>query len=66
MTLPDYKKRLDDVAKDISKFSGIQGSINGKEFLDELQLDIIIQHETRYIFITKPTFAKYIEMDEVY
>jgi hypothetical protein len=66
MMLPDYKKRLADVAKDSSKFSWIQGSITGKEFLDALQLDINFQHEIRYIFITKPTFAKYTEMDEVY
>jgi hypothetical protein len=66
MTLPDYKKRLATVAKDSSKFSGIQGSITGKAFLDALQLDISIQHEIRYIFIIKPTFAKYTEMDEVY
>jgi hypothetical protein len=36
MTLPDYKKRLADVAKDSSKISGIQGSITGKAFLDAL------------------------------
>jgi len=57
MTLPDYKKRLTDVAKDSSKFSGIQGSITGKAFLNALQWDISIQHEIRYIFVTKPTFA---------
>jgi hypothetical protein len=45
MTLPDYKKRLADVAKDSSKFSGIQGSITDKAFLDALRLDINIQHE---------------------
>jgi hypothetical protein len=66
MTLPDYKKRLADVSKDSSKFVGIQGSIIGKAFLDSLQWDISIQHEIRYIFLTKPTFAKYTEMDEVY
>jgi hypothetical protein len=66
MTLPDYKKRLADVAKDSLKFSRIQGSITGKAFLDALQLDIYIQHESQYIFITKPTFSKYTEMDEVY
>jgi hypothetical protein len=54
------------VAKDSSKFLGIQSNIIGKAFLDALQLDISIQHEIRYIFITKPTFAKYTEMDEVY
>ena len=36
MKLPDYKKRLADMAKDSSKFSGIQGSITGKAFLDAL------------------------------
>jgi hypothetical protein len=66
MTLPNYKKRLANVVKDSSKFAGIQGSITGKAFLDALQWDISIQHEIRYIFLTKPTFAKYTEMDEVY
>ena len=64
--LADYKKKLDIVAKDSSKFLGIQGSITGKAFLDALQLDINIQHEIRYLFTTKPTFDKYTEMDEVY
>jgi hypothetical protein len=66
MMLADFKKKLATVAKDNSKFSGIQGSIMGKEFLDALQLDISIQHEIQYIFIIKPTFSKYTEMDEVY
>lgn len=66
MTLPDYKQRLDTVAKDSSKFSGIQSSITSKAFLETLQPDINIQHEIRYIFIVKPTFSKYTEMDEIY
>jgi hypothetical protein len=66
MTLSDYKKRLSEVSKDNSKFVGIEGSITDKAFLDALQLDISIQHEIRYIFLTKPTFTKYTEMDEVY
>jgi hypothetical protein len=66
MTLPDYKKRLSEVSKDSSKFASIQGSITDKAFLDALQLDISIQHEIRYIFLTKPRFAKYTEIDEVY
>jgi hypothetical protein len=66
MTLPDYKKILAKVSKDSSKFVGIQGSITGKAFMDALQLDISIQHEIRYIFLIKPTFAKYTDMDEVY
>jgi hypothetical protein len=66
MTLSDYKQKISMVAKDNSKFSGIQGSITGKEFLETLQLDLNIQHEIKHIFIIKPTFTKYTEMDEVY
>jgi hypothetical protein len=66
MTLPDYKKRLTEVSKDSSKLAGIQGSITGKAFMDALQLDISIQHEIKHIFIIKPTFTKYTDMDEVY
>jgi hypothetical protein len=66
MTLSDYKQKIATVAKDNSKFSGIQGSITGKEFLETLQLDLSIQHIIKYIFITEPTFSKYTEMDKVY
>jgi hypothetical protein len=66
ITLSDYKQKILTIAKDGSKFAGIQGSITGKAFLETLQLDLSIQHEIKYIFITKPTFAKYIEMDETY
>ena len=66
MTLSHYKQNIATMAKDSSKFSGIQGSIMGKVFLETLQPDLNIQHEIKYIFLTKPTFAKYIEMDEIY
>jgi hypothetical protein len=42
MTLDDYKKKLATMSKDSSKFSGIQGSITGKAFLDALQFDVNI------------------------
>jgi hypothetical protein len=45
MTLPDYKQKLSTVAKDSLKFSGIQGNIIGKAFLETLHPDINIQHE---------------------
>jgi hypothetical protein len=66
MTLSDYKQKITTVAKEISKFSGIQGSITGKAFLETLQLDLSIQHEFKYIFLSKPTFSKYTKMDEIY
>jgi hypothetical protein len=66
MTLSDYKKKLATMAKDSLKFSGIQSSITGKAFLEAFQSNINIQHEIQYIFISKLTFSKYTEMDEVY
>jgi hypothetical protein len=64
MMLPDYKKKMAEAS--VSKFAGVQGSITGKAFIEALQLDIDIQHEIKHIFIIKPTFAKYTDMDEVY
>jgi hypothetical protein len=66
ITLFDYKQKMSAVAKDSSKFAGIQGSITGKSFLETILLDLSIQHENNHIFINKPTFAKYTEMDEIY
>jgi hypothetical protein len=66
ITLSDYKKKMSTVAKDSSKFGGIQRSITGKDFLETLQLDLSIQHEIKHIFITKYTFDNYTEMDEIY
>ena len=66
MNLSNYKQKIAMVEKDSSKFSRIQGSIIGKAFLETLQMDLSIQHEIKYIFITRPTFTKYTEMDEVY
>jgi hypothetical protein len=59
ITLSDYKQKIITMEKDGSKFAVIQGSITDKEFLESLQLDLRIQHEIKYIFITKPTFSKY-------
>ena len=64
MTLPDYKKKLTEASN--SKFAGVQGSVTGKAFIEALQLDIDIQHEIKHIFVVKPTFSKYMDMDEVY
>jgi hypothetical protein len=66
MTLLDYKQKMDTMAKNSSKLSGIQGSIMGKGFLETLEATLNIQHEIKYIFIIKLTFSKYTEVDEIY
>jgi hypothetical protein len=59
ITLSEYKQKILAVEKYGFKFTGIQWSITGKAFLETLQFDLSIQHEIKYIFITKPTFSKY-------
>jgi hypothetical protein len=34
--------------------------------MEALHLDFEIQHEIKHVFVVKPTFAKYTDMDEVY
>ena len=53
------------IDKDGTKFIGVKGNIIGKEFLESLTYDLDIQYEIKHIFISKPTFAKYTEVDEV-
>jgi hypothetical protein len=66
MVLPNYKKKLIEVSKDCAKFAGIQSNITGRDFLEALRWDFEIQHEIKHVFVVKPTFAKYTDMDEVY
>jgi hypothetical protein len=66
MVLPDYKKKLIEVSKDCAKFAGIQSNIIGRAFMEALHLDFEIHHEIKHVFVVKPTFAKYTDMDEVY
>jgi hypothetical protein len=66
ITLSEYKHKILIVEKDGSKFIRIQRSITDKAFLENLQLDLRIQNEIKYIFITRPNFFKYTEMDETY
>ena len=45
ITLLDYKHKILTMEKDGSKFKGIKGSIIGKEFSENLRLDLNIQQE---------------------
>lgn len=54
------------ISKKSTKFIGVKGNIIGKSFLVVLAYDLDIQYEIKHIFISKPTFAKYTEVDEVY
>jgi len=64
--LEDYQYKLHQITTHKTKFSKVKGTINGKAFLEGLKYDLFIQHEVSHLFITRPTFEKYIEVDEAY
>lgn len=65
-TRSDYSHKLLTKAKDASKFTGGRIKMTGKSFLEALAYDLEIQYQIKHIFISKPTFSKYTEVDEVY
>jgi len=66
ISLEDYHQKLYNIARDKSKFSTVKGSITGKAFMEALDFDLLIRQEIKHLFIIKPTFQKYTEVDETY
>jgi len=64
--LEEYQRRLHSIAIDNSKFVKIKGTITRKAFIEGLSFALLIQHEIKHLFIVKPTFQKYTEVDETY
>ena len=64
--LEDYQTKLRDIIKDRSKFAKITGTITGKAFIGGLNFDFLIRHEVPHLFLAKPTFKRYTEVDEFY
>lgn len=66
MTREDYMRNLKDFSKDTAKYSHIKGFMTWRAFFEFVNNIIFIQHEIKHIFIVKPTFARYTEVDEIY
>lgn len=66
ITQGDYILKMKEVAKSSIKFSKIKGSMKKKVFLEAMSNNFHVQNEVKHIFIVKPTFYKYIEIDEIY
>ena len=65
-TKEDYWRRIKEISRETAKFSNIKGTMIGRTLLGTLSNDIFIQYEIKHVFVVRPTFAKYTEMDEVY
>lgn len=66
ISLEYYWEKLYTIPTVTSKFAGIKGHVTSKDFIDSLEFDLNIKHEIKHIFINKPTFKKYTEVDEDY
>ena len=66
MTREGYMKKLKDIAKDTVKSSHIKGAMTGRAFCEAIINTSFIQHEIKHIFVVKPTFSWYTEVDQIY
>jgi len=66
ITQEDYVMKMKEVAKSIDKFSGIKGNLTSRALLETMANEFYIQNEVKHVFTVKPTFSKYIEVDEIY
>ena len=66
MTQRDYDKRLRQLAKEQASSSAIEALPTCKILYNTFENLFFLQHEVKHLFITKPNFAKYIEVDEIY
>lgn len=55
----DYDKKIREVAKEQAKNSAMKGIPTRKVLYQNFESLFYLQHEVKYLFINKPTFAKY-------
>jgi len=66
MPIEDYIHKLREVTTSATIVSNIKGTTTPSLVLNALRDTFFILIEVKHIFLVKPTFTKYTEMDEVY
>ena len=66
MPIEDYVKKLTEVGTHTASISNIKGSTTPTIIVKTLRDPFFILDEIKHIFLVKPTFTKYVEMDEIY
>ena len=64
MTQKDYDNKIRAHAKEQAKKPLPQGSPSGKVLLGHFENLFFLQHEIKHMFMVKPNFSKYTEVDE--
>lgn len=62
----DYSDTLRRLAKEQASSLGIKALLTGKVLYDTLENLFFLEHEVKHLFLTKPNFSKYTEVDEIY
>lgn len=65
-SLTEYQDKLSTISHDKSKFANVKGQIIGERFIDLLVDDLSIFYEIRHLFMVKPIYQNYTELDEAY
>ena len=66
MPQEDYNRRIREVAKDQASNSSMKGIPTGKVLYQTFENLFYLQHEVKHLFVSRPTFAKYTKVDEIY
>jgi len=66
MPQEDYNRKIREVARDQVNNSSMKGIPTGKVLYQTFENVFYLQHEVKHLFVNKPTFAKYIEADEIF
>ena len=64
MPQKDYDKKIKEFSKEQVNKPTAQGTPTGKVLLQYFEDLFFLQHEIKYLFLIKPTFARYTEADE--
>jgi len=66
MPIEDYVKKLIEVGTHADLVANVKGSTRPTPIVKTLTDSFFILDEIKHIFLVKPTFTKYTEMDEIY
>lgn len=64
--IKDYVKKLTEVGTHVTSISNIKGPATPALIVKTLRDSFFILDEIKHIFLAKPTFTKYTEMDGIY
>ena len=62
----DYDKKIKEVVKEQIDNSSMKGIPTGKVLYQSFENLFYLEHEVKHLFINKPTFSNYTEVDEIF